>query len=70
MVCDTPIHCFDDTGNSFACPSQSPSLSPWIIDLSATDYIFCNHSHSLFSAFTIAANLSFITATNGSQTQT
>ena len=43
------------SGNSFACISQFPTPGPWVLDSSASDHIFGNHS--LFSSLSMTGNL-------------
>lgn len=55
------------TGKSFSCNSTSPSLSPWILDSSATHHITGNKDFFISSLTTSGYLPSIITA-NGSET--
>ena len=55
------------TGHSFACLSQSSSLSPWVLDSAATNHIFGNKA--LLSSFSTSGYLPTVTLANGAKTQ-
>ena len=54
------------TGNVYVCFTQSPSLSPWILDSRASDHISGNKH--LFSSIITTSALPTVTLANGYQT--